>query len=177
MSRETLTNECIFKIYYSIVFLAVIGAGGVFSGTNPAYTQAELAHHIKTAKVKFLISEPEILENLAAAAKDCNVPLSNVWVFDAQNQPLPSGLRSWKELTKHGEEDWVRFDDEERCKDTTAARLFSSGTTGLPKAAMISHRNLIAQHMLVFETKPSPHQVSHPYPLIFSPPNMKANEP
>jgi acyl-CoA synthetase (AMP-forming)/AMP-acid ligase II len=154
------TNKYVSKIYYSIVFLAVIGAGGVFSGTNPAYTQTELSHHIRTAKVNFLISEPEILGNLKAAAKDCNIPASNIWIFDTRNQSLPSGFCSWTELTKHGEEDWVRFDDPNICHDTTAARLFSSGTTGLPKAAMISHKNLIAQHKLVFETKPLPHEVS-----------------
>ncbi|KAK2756530.1 hypothetical protein FQN54_005423 [Arachnomyces sp. PD_36] len=153
-------DERIPKIYYSIIFLAVIGAGGVFSGTNPAYTHTELAHHIKTARVKFLISEPEILDNLTAAAKECNIPSSNIWVFNVQNQPLPSGFRSWTELTKYGEEDWVRFNDEKTCDGTTAARLFSSGTTGLPKAAMISHRNFIAQHSLVFETKPPPYQMT-----------------
>ena len=79
---------------------------------------------------------------------------------------MPSGFRSWNELTTHGEEDWDRFNDLHACNDTTAARLFSSGTTGLPKAAMISHRNLIAQHKLVFETKPPPHQVSgHIFPI------------
>ncbi|PGG98719.1 hypothetical protein GX51_06647 [Blastomyces parvus] len=135
-------------IYYSLIFLAAIGAGGVFAGTNPAYTQFELAHHIKTAKVSFLISEPEILDNLLAAAKDTNVPTSNIWIFNTQGRAVPPGHRSWTELLKHGEADWVRFDDPETCKNTTAARLFSSGTTGLPKAAVISHQNLIAQHTL-----------------------------
>jgi acyl-CoA synthetase (AMP-forming)/AMP-acid ligase II len=48
-------------IHYPLLFLGIIAAGGVFTGTNPGYTQYELAHHIKTAKVRFLISEPEIL--------------------------------------------------------------------------------------------------------------------
>ncbi|KAK2781973.1 hypothetical protein FQN52_000333 [Onygenales sp. PD_12] len=147
-------------IYYSMVFLAVIGAGGVFAGTNPGYTQFELSHHIKTAKVSFLISEPEILDNLVSAAKDNNIPSSNIWVFDTQGQPLPAGSRSWTELLKHGEEDWVRFDDRKTCENTTAARLFSSGTTGLPKAAVISHRNLIGQHTAVFESKPPRYEIS-----------------
>lgn len=52
---------------------------------------------------------------------------------------------------QQGEKDWVRFDDEKTAKSTTAARLFSSGTTGLPKAAILSHFNFIAQHTLVHE--------------------------
>ena len=142
-----------------MIFLAIIGAGGVFTGTNPSYTQFELLHHINTAKAKFLISEPEILNNLLSAAKDSKVPSSNIWVFDTQGQSLPAGFRSWRELLTNGEDDWVRFNDLETCKNTTAARLFSSGTTGLPKAAEISHRNFIAQHTLVYEAQPHPYQV------------------
>lgn len=53
----------------------------------------------------------------------------------------------------------MRFDDYETCYRTGAARLYSSGTTGLPKAAELSHLNLIAQHMLVYETNPKPYEV------------------
>jgi acyl-CoA synthetase (AMP-forming)/AMP-acid ligase II len=49
------------NIYYPLLFLGIIAAGGIFAGTNPGYTQYELVHHVKTAKVRFLISEPEIL--------------------------------------------------------------------------------------------------------------------
>ncbi|EEH33848.1 4-coumarate-CoA ligase [Paracoccidioides lutzii Pb01] len=157
---DCLSIHSFNDIHYSMIFLAVIGAGGVFAGTNPGYTQFELSHTIKTAKVTFLISEPEILDNLVAAAESNNIPTSNIWIFNTQGQPVPAGHKSWTELFKHGEEDWIRFDDPEICKTTTAARLFSSGTTGLPKAAVISHLNLIGQHIFVHDTKPPPHQIS-----------------
>ncbi|KAK0118804.1 hypothetical protein ONS95_007684 [Cadophora gregata] len=138
-------------IYYPILFLGIIAAGGIFAGTNPSYTQFELEHHIKTAKTAFFITEPEMLENAVAAAKKCGIPESKVWIFDVLEQPVPKEYRSWKELLRHGQKDWVRFDDEKTSKETTAARLFSSGTTGLPKAAVLSHYNFIAQHTLVHE--------------------------
>lgn len=147
-------------IYYCMIFLGVIAAGGVFAGTNPSYTQYELVHHIKCSKSRFLITEPEMLEPMLAAAKECNVPRENMWIFNVLGQAVPEGFKSWKELLQCGEEDWVRFDDLETSKNTTAARLFSSGTTGLPKAAMISHYNFVAQHTLVFETNPKPYDVS-----------------
>lgn len=143
-----------------MLVLAIIGAGGVFTGTNPSYMQFELSHHIKTAKAKFLISEPEILMPLLVAARENNISLSNIWIFDVLGQEVPPGMRSWRELLAHGEEDWVRFDDLKTSKETAAARLFSSGTTGLPKAAVISHYNLVAQHEAAWEAYPRPYQVS-----------------
>lgn len=59
----------------------------------------------------------------------------------------------------HGEEDWLRFDDLKTAQETTAAMLFSSGTTGLPKAVAISHHNLVAQNELVFEIRAKPYRV------------------
>lgn len=141
------------------MFLGIIAAGGVFTGTNPSYTPFELTHHIKTARAKFIITEPEMLSNVLKAAKECDIPQSKVWIFDVQGQDLAKGFRSWKELLSHGEKDWVRFDSEEKAKGTTAARLFSSGTTGLPKAAVVSHYNLIAQHTLVHEFSKKPWRV------------------
>lgn len=119
-----------FEINYPILFLAIIAAGGIFAGTNPSYTKFELVHHIKTAKTKFLITEPEMLPSILAAAKECSVPESKVWILDVLGGPLPDGFKSWQDLMNHGEKDWVRFDDEKTCKETTAVRLFSSGTTG-----------------------------------------------
>jgi len=143
-------------IYYPILVLGIIAAGGVFAGTNPAYTPHELTHHINTAKVKYLISEPDVLEPLLSAAKECNVAAEKIWVFHPlPDQICPPGRTSWKQLLEHGEKEWVRFDDLQTCKNTTAMRLFSSGTTGLPKAAMVTHYNLIAHHELVFEREPA----------------------
>ncbi|KAL1848623.1 hypothetical protein Plec18170_007933 [Paecilomyces lecythidis] len=146
-------------ILYCMLVLAIIGVGGVYTGTNPAYTAAELGHHIKTSKSKFLISEPEILDPLLAAAKEHKIPRHHIWVFTPLKQQIPGDMQSWKELLKSGEEDWIRFDDLDTARTTTAARLFSSGTTGLPKATTITHYNLVAQHELTSKAHPP-----RPYP-------------
>ncbi|KAJ5207504.1 AMP-dependent synthetase/ligase [Penicillium cf. griseofulvum] len=147
-------------ISYSILVLAIIGAGGVYTGSNPSYTPHELTHHIRASESKFLFSEPEILDSLLRAAEEVNLPKQNVWVFDNLGQSIPDGMPSWKQLLEVGEDDWVRFNDLETCRQTTAARLFSSGTTGLPKAVTITHHNLIAQHEAVYGVNPRPYSVS-----------------
>ena len=134
-----------------MLFLGIVGAGGVFAGTNPAYTPHELLHHFRTSKAKFVITEPGMLDGVLSAARECNIPKENIYIFNVLDQVIPSGFRSWKQLLQHGEHDWIRFESEKESKATTAARLYSSGTTGLPKAAVISHHNLVAQHTLVHE--------------------------
>ena len=109
-----------------------------------------------------MISEPEILGNLQRAAKECNIAEKNVWIFHPlPEQMCPEGSKSWEELLSHGENDWLRFNDLETCSTTTAARMFTSGTTGSTKAGCVTHYNLIAQHELVFQgSNRKPYDVS-----------------
>ena len=120
-----------------------MAAGGIFAGTNPSYTPFELEHYIQTADIKFWIVEPHLISNVQSACSACGIPNSNIFAFDVLGQEVPTGFRSWNSLQTHGEAQWQRFDDLERAKRTPVARLFSSGTTGLPKALELSHYNLV----------------------------------
>lgn len=151
--EEAVCLHAFNDIMYPLTVLGIIGAGGIFTGTNPSYTTMELSHHIRTSESKFIITEPEMLEPVLAAAKDCKIPKSNILIFDVMGQTIPEGFKSWETLFEQGEQDWVRFDNLETAKHTEAARLFSSGTTGLPKAVMLSHYNFVAQHTQVYETE------------------------
>jgi long-subunit acyl-CoA synthetase (AMP-forming) len=62
-----------------------------------------------------------------------------------------------------GENNWERWDDKIRSKETVAARLFSSGTTGMPKAVEMTHHNFIAQHTMVLEWKSRDYEVGESY--------------
>ena len=143
-------------IYYPMLFLGLVGAGGVFSGVNPAYTPHELAHTLRIAKVKFMFVLPSLLEPTLKATDQVGIPRERVIIFNPNGEEAPKGFLQWKDLLSHGEEDWIRFDDLQTAKYTMAARLFSSGTTGLPKAADLSHYNLVAQHTLAYETHERP---------------------
>ena len=136
-------------IMYPMLFLGIIAAGGIFVGSNPSYTPYELAHGIRVSDTKFIITEPEMLQSTKTAAKECNIPQANILIFNVLGQSATPGNQSWEWLLGHGEVDWPRFDDLESAKITQAARLFSSGTTGLPKSAIWSHYNLVAEHHLI----------------------------
>jgi 4-coumarate--CoA ligase len=161
------------SVTYPILVLAIIGAGGVFAGTNPSYTPHELAHTLKISKARFVLAEKDLLPSMREAMISVKIPESRLFILDAQDEAPPSIpfkptnsshsnpiFQSWRALLTHGTATWTRFNSPTRSKDTTAAFFFSSGTTGLPKATQITHHNLIAQHTLVFTPHPRPYPIS-----------------
>ena len=151
---DTVCVHSFNSILYPLLCLGIIGAGGVSIGTNPGHTRHELRHSLKTANVKFVVAEPEILENMLPALQDCDIATKDhLLILDSRKgQRVPPGHISWRFLLKHGSKAWVRFDDEHKSRETVAQLYFTSGTSGLPKCAEISHRNLVAGHQLFYET-------------------------
>ena len=147
---------------YPMLFLGLVGAGGIFSGSNPAYTPFEIEHHVKTANVRFVITEPELLSAIVEGSKGF-VDQSNIFIFNVRGQPIPEGFRSWEWLLQHGEHDWNRFTGIEKCRKTSVARLTTSGTTGPPKMAVQSHYNATSWFTLVHEIRRPDWEARHLY--------------
>lgn len=161
---DTVLIHSFNNLYYPIIVLGIIGCGASFCGTNPSYTTGELKHTIRTSRAKLIICDPDVLgEAVITAVKDCAIPGSAILVLDTaatkQAEEKLKSFPSWRTLLTQGEADWVRFDNEEKSRNTTAFLFFSSGTTGLPKAAQLSHYNLIAEHILAFEYYPRPYTI------------------
>ncbi|KAF1943861.1 acetyl-CoA synthetase-like protein [Clathrospora elynae] len=135
-------------IMYSMVFLGGVGAGGIFSGTNPAYRVAEMRHHIRIAQVKFFVVEPELLDVVVEGATAEGIPKDNIFIFNVRGQSVPAGFRSWDWLLQQGEQDWERITDLKTLQTTDVTRLTTSGTTGLPKTACQSHYNATSCHTM-----------------------------
>lgn len=148
LAKAMLAADIGNQIMYSMLFLGGVGAGGIFSGTNPAYRANELRHHIRTAQVKLFIVEPELLNGLLEATDAENIPRSSIFVFNVRGQAVPSGFRSWEWLLQQGESNWDRLSGKDVVSNTEVARLTTSGTTGLPKTAMQSHYNATSYHTM-----------------------------
>ncbi|KAF2758399.1 acetyl-CoA synthetase-like protein [Pseudovirgaria hyperparasitica] len=168
-------NICVLSfnnILYSPLYLAIIGAGGCVVGANPAYGHTELKHILAVSAVRTVLVQPELLPKLLPAARECGIADANILVFDTDkknnNTSSTSPFQSWTTLLTHGESDWVRFPStsasasKAKSKSTPASLMSTSGTTGLPKAALISHHAHVAQSILLHSSVSTPLK---PYPI------------
>jgi 4-coumarate--CoA ligase len=135
------------SIWYPVAMWAVIRLGGRVNGASPAYTAEEMTHALKTAKSKILITQPSALTVALAAADNAGIPRSNVLLLEGN----ADGFVSIHKLIEQGQRiepipSWripANTDNRKVCGYLN----FSSGTTGLPKAVMLSHGNIISQCM------------------------------
>ena len=117
---------------YTVVFHAVALAGGAITTINPTYTEREIRHQLVDAGATLLVTVPATLEVASAAAGGTGVTATAV-IGSADGVP---SLEEW-----YGDP----LDEQVPVSNETVVVLpYSSGTTGLSKGVMLSHRNLVA---------------------------------
>ncbi|WP_292896732.1 malonate--CoA ligase [Nitratireductor sp.] len=115
-----------------MLYLACVRAGAIYLPLNTAYTLAELEYFIGDAEPRLVVSTPEAKKGLQPIA---SVKGAVVETLDDK------GGGSLMALAASEAED---FDDVPRGPNDLAAILYTSGTTGRSKGAMLSHDNLLS---------------------------------
>ncbi|KAE8452663.1 hypothetical protein EG329_013922 [Mollisiaceae sp. DMI_Dod_QoI] len=148
-------------IWYPVAMLAANRVGAIISGASPAYNVEEMTYALKTAGAKFLFTIPGSMGVATAAAKNAGIPREKVFLLEGKTE----GFKTMSELLdlgrKEGESGQVeeyKLKPGEKNKDLCGFLSFSSGTTGLPKAVMISHKNVIAQCLQIQQITPDTHK-------------------
>jgi acyl-CoA synthetase (AMP-forming)/AMP-acid ligase II len=119
---------------YAVAFHGVARRGGINTTINPLYTPDELRRQLKGAGAKFVLTVPPFLDNVREGVQGTDV--KEIFVLGEAEGATPFAAL----LDNDADPPEVAIDP--------AADLvvlpYSSGTTGLQKGVMLSHRNLVA---------------------------------
>jgi 4-coumarate--CoA ligase len=123
-------------------------ANGVVSPANPAYNASELGFQLSDSGAKALLTQAQSLKTAFEAAKIAGIPQDRILVIgDARDEHVGHFTDFIKSATHNQETRRIQ----------TASDLafipYSSGTTGLPKGAMITQRNIVSNLLMVNQTQ------------------------
>jgi len=114
-----------------ILYLACLRAGLAYLPLNSAYQEGEIAYFLENAEPRAVVAQPRSLPWLNPLAAQRGI--AHVFSLDADGRgTLVDAARTAP----------ARFATVERGDDDLAAILYTSGTTGRSKGAMLTHRNL-----------------------------------
>jgi 4-coumarate--CoA ligase len=123
---------------YAVVFHGTAWAGGTVTTINPTYSAGEVRHQLDDSGATLLVTVGAFVETAALAAQGTQV--TDIFTMDASEGRAISELMGtpMTEPIETGPDDVV-------------CMPYSSGTTGLSKGVMLTHRNLVAN---LLQTEP-----------------------
>lgn len=161
-------------LQFPIAVIAAARAGLVIVNTNPLYTAREMQHQFKDSGARAIIILENFCHNLQKILPDTNIQcVITTQLADILPQPkrtlinlavrhikrmvpswripgthsLTSILSTMPEQSAQANRQVGRSDGRERKHDDNALILYTGGTTGLAKGAMLTHSNLINNMM------------------------------
>jgi acyl-CoA synthetase (AMP-forming)/AMP-acid ligase II len=121
--------------HYAAVFHGILRANAVVTSANSLYSPGELAHQLRDSRAKLLVTVSPFLDRAAAGAEQAGLGADAVIVLDGAE-----GHASLRDLLGSTAEPPPL----DLAPGDTAVLPYSSGTTGLAKGVILTHRNLVA---------------------------------
>src|ERR1700675_532075 len=118
-----------------VLYLATVRAGAVYLPLNTAYTLNELEYFITDAEPSLVVCDPSKAEGIGSIAAKVNAKVETL------------GADGKGSLTDAAATASPAFTTVARADDDLAAILYTSGTTGRSKGAMLTHDNLASNSL------------------------------
>ncbi|MDB5653242.1 MAG: malonyl-CoA synthase [Tardiphaga sp.] len=118
-----------------VLYLATVRAGAVYLPLNTAYTLNELEYFITDAEPSLIVCDPSKAKGIAAIAAKVGAKVETL------------GADGKGSLTEAAKREKPEFATVARADDDLAAILYTSGTTGRSKGAMLTHDNLASNSL------------------------------
>ena len=146
---------------YPVIFFGVLKAGGICVNCNPLYTPGELNHQLKDSGATwvFCMDHPQFYKTALEATEGTDVGKNNIVICNIKNwlpkvkSILGSLLGKIPKAESHRPEHKFLDDilnntppiekNQEVDPDDPAVLIYTGGTTGLPKGAVLTHTNLV----------------------------------
>ena len=148
-TRDPVSILALTREEWDIADKAAMSAGGIAVGVYHSNAPAQVQHVVHHSESRFLIVEnQEQWEKVLKIRKD--LPLVKQYIImDPQGVEDPD-LLSFRQVLELGQRERRRYEEEYRRrfasvgKEDTAIIFYTSGTTGPPKGAMLTHGNVLA---------------------------------
>lgn len=135
---------------WPIAALGAMAAGGVVTGANPGYGVADLAHQMRDAGVRFACTVPPLLATVREAGSQAGVERIVLIGGAAEGALAFDALLACEDAEPAVPED----------ADAVAALPYSSGTTGLSKGVVLTHRTIVSNICQILQAHPLPDEVT-----------------
>lgn len=135
------------------VDMGTMGAGGVTNGIYPTDSAKQVEYILNDSRTRFLFVENEEQLDKYLEVRERCPDITKVFVFDMEGladfkdpmvMPFDELLAIGREYDEAHPELWEKLVAGSRAEEL-ALLVYTSGTTGPPKGAMLSHRNVIFQ--------------------------------